>query len=149
LQLDEDQDRGAGLAQIYQELGFQQRSVFEAYRSLEFDPGTRRRTASFPMPLPACRGIKLPDKRAASVAASPALDPGSHPTASDSRGSFDSAQFGSDDRRHARIEPLFVSQGLAASVDALVGELDTAGGQATIAMLGDRRGAGWRLRLRH
>jgi tetratricopeptide (TPR) repeat protein len=143
LELDRDQgSRSARLAQIYEELGFQQLSVFEAYRSLETDPGNAAAHRFLSEAFAAMPRHELAQKSEmlqTQLRQPLTLDP--IPPQRAFAGLSIPRSSGSMTASMHELNPLFVSQGLAGSLEGSAGELDTAGGQATVAVLGDKASA--------
>lgn len=143
LLLDQDQAaRGASLAQVYQDLGFQQLAVSEAYSSIERDPGNsaaHRFLSDAYTNLPRHQIAQTSELLQSELRQPLSLDPipaqRSEANLAIPRGS------GPISSGLYELNPLFVSQGAALSADALGGEMNTIGGQTTLALLGDKAAA--------
>ncbi len=140
LLLDEDQAaRGVSLAQVYRDLGFQQLAVAEAYNSIALEPGNagaHRFLSDAFATLPNHQLAQSSELLQAQLRQPLTLDPiPAHRSAVDlsiprSSGPATASQY--------ELNPLFVSQGAAFSLDRLVGESRTNGGQASVSLLGEK-----------
>ena len=143
LLLDQDQgSRGAALAQIYQEVGFQQLALSEAYTSLDQDPGNpaaHRFLSDAYATQPRHQLAQTSELLQSQLRQPLTLDP--LPPQRTAANLFIPRSSGPVMPGLYELNQLFVSEGMALSLDGLAGELDTSAAQGTVALLGEKAAA--------